>query len=702
MDDNIFFSYLMVLTLHPTPLQQPSDQTNLPDLTIMADPSFLPPYDGPPWQMPDLNDPFDIEQARPNLQHSPPHPQQDRTQPMQDAFLAIEQAAAEVSSPWTGTALSYETPHSRAPFDQDTIFPSSPSRMIHQRSPFSANPSSRTRGGMNPHVTSQSRSSMAQNQDYAYSPSPMGTRPIPLDVYSPPQPVMTSSSSRAKTQQLPTEMESSIPSTPTPFPLDSNPQLEPSQLLSSMPALGTTYSRRALSLGRSSARPRGDLGHHLQSQMAPSPRTPTRVRGRARTGSQRMQGPQAHSVSPSDHPNRSIHTPSRGDENMQSSHYVPSATHGAALPSLTDLADTIFEHHLQNFVAEHQILEQDVAVDVIAEFKHRASTEAWKILALPPLELSSKKNPQQRLQQKQSFGMNQPLKPSSTSAPGRPMPGQVARGQNPQPYESASPSWQPQPTSVGSETALGKARFDSEGSHELAKTHQSGSAAEEDSNQLPSAPTEPEVRSKVAKIRLMKIITQINIAYAQRVVNDPRFQRLYAVGMQTIVAALFNVLALGTGLQEIIVHVWAVNDVQLLELVRFISPQLRAKLPMVRAAIKSYLEPVADRETRWVAANKTTTMFYDSFSGLKAALKERDRRRGDRKSIFIDALGIDRSHVWDILRPGRDDELDGRMAGEMADAQARTPSGTRASLKELEDLQDQYLADLVKGQERPD
>lgn len=196
-------------------------------------------------------------------------------------------------------------------------------------------------------------------------------------------------------------------------------------------------------------------------------------------------------------------------------------------------------------------------------------------------------------------------------------------------------------------------------------------------------------RLQMLKGLLNMAIKTANNAYANRGPAYEKFQQYYPQLQQNVLNSAYALLAGLTGLDQLATQIWIIGDEQLFLLIQRVSIRLKQALPTLRKSIANVLGNIIDPELRWTATSRSLEMFYNSFSSLKACLKTRDEKDGDDRQIFVNALALDRAHVWNAFTPVSDDDLDGSLAAEQAVYQAQTVENRGVAQREWEAIQAQ-------------
>ena len=188
-------------------------------------------------------------------------------------------------------------------------------------------------------------------------------------------------------------------------------------------------------------------------------------------------------------------------------------------------------------------------------------------------------------------------------------------------------------------------------------------------------------------------LVTVNNTYTQRAGLGPTFLVTYCEQQHTLVCSTYNLLANTTGLDEVAKIVWTADDATLATMLRTVSVRLKSLLPRFSNSVRFLLKDVHDPELRWTAVSKSSTMFYDSFSGLKAALVEREKGIEYVES-FTKILNVDRKQVWVYLMPALDEELTAALTAENASRKSEVD----AELEDRVDAEGVMLAGMLQGE----
>jgi hypothetical protein len=208
-----------------------------------------------------------------------------------------------------------------------------------------------------------------------------------------------------------------------------------------------------------------------------------------------------------------------------------------------------------------------------------------------------------------------------------------------------------------------------------------------------------EPRLQKLKEGVSSSVARVNHAYDQRASDPGRFQFHYAELQLSVEQAMFNYMAAYTAFDQLYIRMWTTTDDELLEVIQYVSKRLKSNLAQLDSGVRRRLDGIVDPEFKWTAVSRTLAMFYNSFSSLKAGLVQRDKKRGDCQKTFVEALGVDRSEVWDAIKPSSDEELDGTFTEKMA-VQQEVVQQALLRPREFEDVTAELLQDSVRALER--
>jgi hypothetical protein len=354
-----------------------------------------------------------------------------------------------------------------------------------------------------------------------------------------------------------------------------------------------------------------------------------------------------------------------------------------------------YNRQVLDFAAYHGISPGQIPLQALNELKRKAEFMAGRIIARKGNGRSlgtSRQKQNQQLRQHQQLGSQKMLAASPLPKHPPPVADCSVPGRSSQTHLLASP-FHPRNTTFADHPAPGRpSQTPSAASPHVVATRRTSMDGQNDGEELPhgKAPAsnphgdgrpktlsqqenlgEAIARTNQALTRhqlltnqLAAAIREINKLYTTRKVFYQQFLIQYPVRQHQVVAAAFNLVANHTSLDKLAEYVYKLPDPTLLQVVQEVSEKLRDNLPGLQQWTAPYLQAILDPQFKWTAMSKACTTFYDSFSSLKAALRQRDRRRGDSRATFIDALNYDRAQVLEFLKPESDDELDAALAEE--------------------------------------